>query len=132
MARTLFRVVLGAIGVVALTAGTGTLLFGDAIIPGAGRIDPSVDSELRFYAVWYAAAGIVALGTLRKVESATTTVRFVAAAFFVGGCARIISIFVVGRPHPLFIVLMVIELVLPPVLILLHSATARAESQPNV
>ena len=121
----MFRVVLGAIGVVALTAGTGTLLFGGAIIPEHGPVATSLDSELRFYAAWYVAAGVATLGTLRRVESATTTVRLIAGAFFIGGCARIISIFVVGRPHPLFVALMVIELALPVILIPWQSAIAR-------
>jgi hypothetical protein len=126
--RTLFRVVLGAVGLVALAAGAGTVLFSSAIIPGVGEAEPSLDSELRFYAAWYAVAGGAVLLRLPRIETATTLVRLVACAFFVGGCARVISLFVVGRPHPFFVALMIIELVLPVVLIPWQLAITRTTS----
>jgi hypothetical protein len=45
--------------------------------------------------------------------------------FFAGGVGRAISHLSVGTPHPFFTVLMAIELLLPPVLVLLWLAARR-------
>jgi hypothetical protein len=42
------------------------------------------------------------------------------ALFFAGGLARLVSYFNAGPPHTLFILLMVIELVLPIILFLAY------------
>ena len=42
-----------------------------------------------------------------------------AAVFFVGGAGRAFSCLAVGAPHPFFLLLMTIELALPPLLVLL-------------
>jgi len=39
--------------------------------------------------------------------------------FFVGGIGRAISYAAVGAPHPVFVLLMAIEFVLPPILLIL-------------
>ena len=46
-------------------------------------------------------------------------VPWLAAVFFVGGAGRAFSWLVVGAPHPFFLLLMTIELALPPLLVLL-------------
>jgi hypothetical protein len=40
--------------------------------------------------------------------------------FFVGGVGRAISCVQVGAPHPLFLNLMAIELIVPPIFLLLY------------
>ena len=128
MRRTLFQVVFGLVGLVALTFGALSALFGSALIPGGGTVSASVESELRFYAVWYAAAGVAILWTLRRVEEARPLVRAISGAFFIAGAVRVISIIAVGRPDSIFVVLMVIELALPFVLIPWHNAITRVTS----
>ena len=46
-------------------------------------------------------------------------VPWLAAVFFVGGAGRAFSWLAVGAPHPFFLLLMMIELALPPLLVLL-------------
>lgn len=113
MTRRALQILVALVGSVALVAGVSSVLFGVYIVPGHGEVVPSVDSEMRFYAVWYVAAGVVMLRAVPRIEAAGTTVRAVSAAFFVAGCARLISFAVAGRPHGILLVLMVLELVLP-------------------
>lgn len=114
------------IGAVALVAGLLSVLFGVDLVPDSAGASASVDSEMRFYAVWYAAAGLIVLRAARRVEASAGTIRGLAAGFFVAGCARVISWVVVGRPHDLQLVLLVLELALPLILVPWQSAVARA------
>lgn len=124
-ARRRLQIFLTVLGSIALIAGTLSIVFGVFLLPDHGEVMPSVDSEMRFFAVWYAAAGIVVLRVVPRVEAAGTTVRAVAAAFFIAGCARLISIGVVGRPHVSQLVLMALELLLPLVIVPWQAAVSR-------
>jgi Domain of unknown function (DUF4345) len=123
--RSGLQALLAVMGTVMVVAGAATVVLGAASVPGVDVAAPDVDSEMRFYAVWYVVAGVAVLRVVRDVESATTTVRLVAAGFFTAGCARILSWVVVGRPHAIAIVLMVLELVLPIVIVPWQAALAR-------
>jgi hypothetical protein len=114
------------LGLVALGAGLSTMLFGAASIVGAGEFTATVDSEMRFYAVWYAATGVVLLRVAPRVRSERTTIRAVSAALFVAGCTRVLSLVAVGRPHTYALVLMALELTLPPVLVAWQARAARS------
>ena len=105
------------------------MIFGVALVPDTGDPSASVDSEVRFFAAWYAAAGVVLLSTLPRVESAGRVIRTVGAVFFVAGCARLLSLIVVGRPHTLFLVLMVVEMVLPVIIVPWQTSVARSQSR---
>ncbi|MPZ71317.1 MAG: DUF4345 domain-containing protein [Actinobacteria bacterium] len=115
------RVLLTLIGVVAMVAGTVSVLFGAAVIPAHGEVSASVDSEMRFYAVWYVAVGVVALRAAPRIEESGAIVGGLAAAFGAAGLARALSWAMVGRPHFTTLVLMVVELALALVLATLRS-----------
>lgn len=112
-------------GAVALVFGTLSALLGDAIVPDTGSVSPNIDSELRFFSVWYAAAGLIALRASRRVASEGRVIRGVFAVLFLGGCARLIGLIAVGTPHPVFVTLMVVELALPVLVIPWQAAVAR-------
>lgn len=111
------QALLTVMGVVMVVAGSATVLLGAPSVPNEGAVTPDVDTEMRFYAVWYVVAGASLLRAVATVERETTIVRLVAGGFFAAGCARILSWVVVGRPHVSAIVLMVLELVLPLVIV---------------
>lgn len=90
-----------------------------------GKVSANVDSELRFYAAWYAAAGVLLLRTVRRVESEGTTIRAICAVLFVAACSRVISIIAVGAPHPMFLALMVVEFAIPVLVVPWQAAVAR-------
>ena len=78
---------------------------------------PNVDSELRFYAVFWIAYGAVLIHVARNFDKTSHLVPLLAALFFIGGIGRLLSLVLVGAPHQLFIILMIVELALPPMLV---------------
>jgi hypothetical protein len=113
------------LGVVAVVFGSLTVLTVGALIPGVGDFPASVDSELRFYGAWYAGAGVVVLRSVRHIESEGRLVRAVCATLVLAALGRVLSIVSVGRPHTLFVVLMVIEFAIPIVVLPWQAAVAR-------
>jgi uncharacterized membrane protein HdeD (DUF308 family) len=111
--------------VVMVVAGSLSVVLGASSVLGARDIRAGVDSEMRFYAVWYVVAGVFLLRATRRVESEAWTIRLIAAAFFVAGCSRILSWVAVGRPHFSQLILMVIELILPLIVIPWQASVAR-------
>jgi hypothetical protein len=123
--RRVLQFFLALVGAVALGAGLATVLLGVKSIPGAGEVSATVESELRFYAVWYVGAGGVLLRAARRVEVEGATIRALAGFLFLAGCARGLSWLAVGRPHPLMVALMAVELGLPFVIVPWQAVVAR-------
>jgi hypothetical protein len=73
-----------------LGAGSLSVVFGASSVLGAGDVAADVDSEMRFYAVWYVVAGAFLLRATRRIESKAWAIRLIAAGFFVAGV----------QPHP--------------------------------
>lgn len=128
LARRGLQVFLGFLGSVALVSGLGTVLFGVESIVGAESVSATVDSEMRFFAVWYAGAGAFLLRAVPRVESERMLVRAIAGLFFVAGCSRGLSWLMVGKPHTLAVALMVVELALPFVILPWQAAVARGNA----
>ena len=118
------RIFLAVLGSVMVVAGAAGVLLGVGTVVGASAVNANVDSEIRFFAAWYTVAGVLLLRSLRRIEDASDVVLMVAAGFFLAGCARALSWFVVGRPHWQQLVLMGIELVLPCVIVPWHRVVA--------
>ena len=114
------RAALVCSGVVATGTGAAVALYGTASIPGGAPTVASNDSVLRFYAVWWAAQGPVMWRLARDPDLDERALRYVCAATFLGGLARLASARASGRPHLLFRALTVMELLLPPVLLILR------------
>jgi hypothetical protein len=125
------------LGLSALAIGTGNFAFGPARIAAmvAGMLVPLApetfcqalapwtadgDNEMRFYAVFWIAYGIALLFIARDTERFRIWVPLLLGLFFLGGVGRAISVVQLGWPHPLFAMLMAIELALPVVLLILH------------
>jgi hypothetical protein len=127
--RTGLQVVLTGLGCVAVVAGSVTLIFGAASVVGVENPTPAADSEMRFFAAWYAAAGVALLRLIPRVETAGNLIRGVAVVFFIAGCARGLSWVVVGEPPGVAKGLMVIELALPFVIIPWQATVERAATR---
>jgi hypothetical protein len=117
---------MAVLGSVAVVAGSVTVALGATTVAGIEDPTPAVDSEMRFFAAWYAAAGVAVLWAVPRIEERKRLVRGVAAALFIAGCARALSWAIVGRPPTAATVLMVIELVIPLVIVGWHSAIEHA------
>lgn len=96
--------------------------------PHTGVWPATMDSELRFYAPLWGAYGLVLLHIARRLPATLGWIPPTAALFFLGGIGRAISWLAVGAPHPFFLLLMVIELVLPLVFLALWQAADKPAS----
>jgi hypothetical protein len=116
------RAVLRVAGAVAALAGTHQVATG---IRGVRGLDPSIrpagsanlDSELRFYAAWYAAAGAMMLRESARPQPDEATVRLLGAAWLAGAAGRVASLNRVGRPDGLFLGLLGAECAVAAVLL---------------
>lgn len=79
----------------------------------------SADSELRFYAALFLVFGVLCLRAARNIHKHSSSVPWLAAAFFAGGLGRALSWVMMGPPHPFYLLLMAIELIVPPLLMAL-------------
>lgn len=104
-------------GVVATTAGLHTVIAGARSIAGEATANPSVESELRFYAAFYVAYGVAALRVAPRADRDAAAVRALAGSLFLAGLARAGGWLAVGRPHGLQRGLLAIELAAPPVVV---------------
>ena len=111
-------------GVIETTAGLHTVIAGAKSIPAQELANPSVESELRFYAAFYAAYGLVALRIAPRVDRDATAVRAFAGALFLAGLARAGGWLAVGPPHRRQRGLLVIELAAPPLIVLWQARLA--------
>ena len=119
------QVVVGLFGVVAVVSGLATILLGGDSVVGAPTPPPTIDSELRYYSAWYVVAGVLALRSVPLIESETTVIRILFGGLLLGGCARLLSLAAVGRPHSFFLILLGLELLTPVVVIPWQAALAR-------
>ena len=97
--------------------------------PPSGRWPATMDSELRFYAALWGAYGIVLLRAAWALPRTLPQAPWLAAVFFVGGMGRVLSRVSVGAPHPVFTLLMVIELLLPVLMVLLWMGARAPERE---
>ena len=117
-------------GAVATTAGLHTVIGGARSLPGRQRANPSVESELRFYAAFYVAYGLAALRVAPRADRETAAVRALAGALFLAGLARAGGWLAAGRPHRLQLALLVVELAAPPVIVGWQTRLASADRLP--
>ena len=110
--RTLY--LLAAIPVV---AGAWTVLVGSDSVPHAGQPTASLESELRFYAVWWIGAGVFLAWLAPRVQDRTRELRVFCALLFLGGLSRIVGIIDVGWPRPSQLMLMALEFSVPVILV---------------
>jgi hypothetical protein len=121
-----FRLVLASIGAVAATFGTlGVIKGGRGVVDG-GTVSPNVDSEMRFFASWYAVFGFLLLLAVRRPESEGTIVRACGAGFLLAASGRVLSMKELGPPSRVFKVLTAIEFAIPAVILPWHEAIRRS------
>ena len=116
MAENLRRA-LYALAAVPIVAGAATVILGAASVPSPGDPSPNLESELRFYSVWWIGAGIFLLWLAPRVEERTLELRVFCALLFASGISRLIAALDTDWPSTGQLVLMSLELVLPPVLV---------------
>ncbi|MGW4697148.1 DUF4345 domain-containing protein [Kitasatospora cineracea] len=118
-----------AMGFACTAIGLLHLLAGNAIVPGATDAGPTVDSLNRFLGAVFAGYGLAWIRTARQHPIPPAPVRALAGLFLLGALGRILSLAVAGRPNWFQLVLLAIELALPPVYFALATADTRAAAR---
>jgi hypothetical protein len=81
-----------------------------------GGLSPSVDSELRFYAVWYGLAGVLMHKAATDDSLDRSLGSLLSAGWGAATLARLASARAVGAPDPLFVALGGVEALLAAIL----------------
>jgi hypothetical protein len=103
----------GLFGITAIIIALLHIVLGPPAIPGSVPVNATMDSEDRFYATLFAAYGAALIWCIRDIEQKSRTMYFLAATFFAGGLARLVSLALVGAPSGFFIAMTILELTIP-------------------
>ena len=103
-------------GLTCMAIAMSHIALGPSVIPGAIPVNPTMDSEDRFYATLFLGFGAALAWCSRNLQKRGGVFGALMIVFFLGGIARLISAVQVGLPNEFFQVLWALELILPPVL----------------
>jgi Domain of unknown function (DUF4345) len=116
--RRAFQAFLVMFGAVVIGISLAHLAVGPAAIIGGADVNPTTDGEDRFFAGLFLVYGVALIWCARDVQRKRFYVDFLAAAFFVGAIGRLLATILVGTPHPFYVAMLVLELALPPLMVL--------------
>ncbi len=116
MAENLRRT-LYVVAAVPIVTGALTVFLGADSVPAPGDPSPNLESELRFYSVWWIGAGLFLLWLASRIEERTTELRVFCALLFFSGVSRALAAVATDWPSTGQIILMGVELVLPVIFV---------------
>jgi hypothetical protein len=94
------------IGVLGITLGVGRFLPDNVITA-------NFDSHYRYLAAYYLSLGIIAWWIIPSIEKHTTIIRILCGVIFMGGLARLVSVYQVGIPDTSVMAFTCLELLFP-------------------
>ena len=106
---TALRRALYILGVVPIVAGLSTVILGSESVPAAGDPNANLESELRFYSVWWIGAGLFLIWLAPRVAERTTELRVFCALLALAATSRLFAVLDTDWPSTQQIVLMGIE-----------------------
>ena len=128
--QRLLVIVLYLLGTVVIGSALLAIIGGPTAEPGGGPVPASIDSEFRFAHVIWLAVGVILFWSLRRPAERALVTRVLLVVAACGGLARLISLAVVGWPHPVYIGIGLVELVVVPLVIWWHSRVFFKEQGP--
>jgi hypothetical protein len=115
--RQVFQGFLALFGVIVIVISLAHMAIGPRAIIGGTAVNPTMAGEDRFFAGVFLCSGIALLWCARDVQHKRVYVNLLAAVFFVGGLGRLLSVAIDGAPHPFYLAMLAVELVLPPLMV---------------
>jgi hypothetical protein len=102
-----------AFGLICAGIGLAHLLFGTSTIIGGGTVNATIDSDMRFYALLFAAYGLVFVWCAVDIADRGRVANILGALFFAGGLARLLAWAATGQPNWFYVVMIPVELIVP-------------------
>lgn len=125
------RGLLAILGVSSIVISMGHIILGTDAIPGAAPVNATLDNQDRFFAALFLCYGFAVLWCLKDWRLKVREIQVLVAVLFVGGLARLVSIAIVGLPHPFYIAMTVVEIVLPIAVVWLTIRLDAKKTVPN-
>lgn len=108
---------LATMAAIPVASAIGEIVRGPQGVPGGSpAVTPTVDSSLRYANAFKLAVGPVIWSQLRRVDTSPALTSALG-TIFAGGLARMRSWQQAGRPHPVSVTAVALEIVAPPALI---------------
>lgn len=102
-------------GLICAGIGLAHLLFGTETIIGGGPVNATIDSDMRFYALLFAAYGLAFVWCAADITHRGRVANVLGAMFFAGGLARLFAWAVTGQPNWFYVAMVPVELIIPVV-----------------
>jgi hypothetical protein len=125
--RRVFQAFLALFGVIVIGISLAHFAIGPRAIIGGVAVNPTMAGEDRFFAGLLLCYGIALLWCARDVQHKRIHIDVLAAALFVGGIGRLLAIVLDGPPHPFYVAMLVLELSLPPLMVVMARRVAAPE-----
>jgi hypothetical protein len=125
--RRAFQAFLALFGLIVIGISLAHFAIGPRAIIGSVALNPTMAGEDRFFAGLLLCYGIALMWCARDVQHKRSYIDVLAAAFFVGGIGRFLAIVLDGPPHPFYIAMLVLELALPPLMVVMARRVAEPE-----
>jgi hypothetical protein len=126
--RQVFQGFLALFGVIVIVVSLAHMAVGPRAIIGSVAVNPTMAGEDRFFAGLFLCSGIALLWCARDVQRKRVYINLLAGAFFVGGLGRLLAVVIDGAPHPFYLAMLLIELVLPPLMVVVAKRVAEPAS----
>jgi hypothetical protein len=125
--RRVFQAFLALFGIIVIGISLAHFAIGPQAIIGGVAVNPTMAGEDRFFAGLLLCYGIALLWCARDVQHKRIYIDVLAAALFVGGIGRLLAIVLDGPPHPFYVAIIVLELALPPLMVVVARRVAEPE-----
>ncbi|MFT4126511.1 MAG: DUF4345 domain-containing protein [Gordonia sp. (in: high G+C Gram-positive bacteria)] len=125
--RRTFRTWLIVFGLVCAGIALAHLVGGQATYIGGGEVNATMDSDLRFFNILFAAYGLGFVWAAQDIDRHSDLLVLLSGLFFLGGLARFIAWIASGPPTAFYVVMIAVELVVGPA----HYLILRRIGQPT-
>lgn len=122
--RQAFQAFFALFGLIVIGISLAHFVIGPQAIIGGTAVNPTMAGEDRFFAGLFLCSGVALLWCAVDVQHKLVYVNLLAAAFFVGGLGRLLAVLLDGAPHPFYVAMLVVELALPPLMVIVAGRVA--------
>jgi len=125
--RQALQTLLALFGVTVIGISLAHFAIGPKAIIGGVAMNATMAGEDRFFAGLLLCYGVALLWCARDVQHKRVDINVLAAVFFVGGIGRLLAVVVDGAPHPFYVAMLVLELALPPLMVVAAKRVAEPQ-----